>query len=215
MMIIRQYQAADEPILKDFIHQRLSDKRQLYGVAIPEWLWWQWHLAYVLRYARSCFSLILNDNQMVGYMLGWSNNRQYGLVMVFVILPQIMIQLILKGVFLQRWFWRYIPIWFSHGYWIWNLRRMAFDAHHGYGEVVVMPDVIDGFVKMRCLDETLIARLRKSGCTQLYMSFPKEQASHFINYVDQAFQSCARYRVLSWQQGKYRYDEKDLLCRSI
>ncbi|MBI3602319.1 MAG: GNAT family N-acetyltransferase [Candidatus Omnitrophica bacterium] len=96
-----------------------------------------------------------SQGNLIGYVNGCADNHRYGLVMIFLIAPWMIVKGIQRGVFGRREFWRIIRAMFKNWRWFLIWRKKSFHSHQGHMHIGVAKDFRGQQVGERLVDALL------------------------------------------------------------
>jgi len=156
---------------------------------------------YYTDYEPESSFIALSDGKLVGYINGGLDNRRYGLVMFWLLMPPLLIKAFKRGFFfkpqIRQLFkgmiknWRRIFVW----------RKKSFHSHQGHLHIGVADDCRGQKVGQR-LVETLIDYARTTGIGELAASVhdQNKNACHF--FESQGFKVRENHPMVTINHGK-------------
>jgi ribosomal protein S18 acetylase RimI-like enzyme len=81
------------------------------------------------------------DGKVVGYIQGCLDNRRYGLVFLFLILPKLIIKGFIRGVFFRSELWRFFIVMLKNSPRVYSWRKSSFHSHQGHLHIGLVASV--------------------------------------------------------------------------
>ena len=125
--------------------------------------------AYYTDYEPSSTFVAEAGGQVVGYIEGCFDNRRYGLLMFWVLIPQALCKGFKNGVFFRREFWRMASAMLRNWRRLFVWRKDSFHSHQGHMHI----GIVEGFRGQRIgqkLVEALCNYARTKGVAELTAS---------------------------------------------
>ncbi len=80
------------------------------------------------------------EGRVVGYINGCFDNRRYGLVLIFLIIPSVLIKGIIRGTYFYSEFWKIMGAMLRNWRRAFQWRKKSFDSHQGHLHIGVLKD---------------------------------------------------------------------------
>jgi len=154
------------------------------------------------------------DGRLVGYINGCMDNRRYGLVMFWLLLPSLLVKGFKRGIFFRRETlqmaagmlknWRRIFVW----------RKKSFSSHQGHLHIGITQDARRQQVGQR-LVETLSDAAERSGVSELAASVHDANRAAGIFFEAQGFVIRERYPMIMIREGKEEHYQSLLYVKTI
>lgn len=154
------------------------------------------------------------DGRLVGYINGCMDNRRYGLVMFWLLVPALLVKGLEKGIFFRREIrqmaagmiknWRRIFVW----------RKKSFSSHQGHLHIGITKDARHQQVG-RKLVSTLVDYATLLGVGELAASVLDANKAAGIFFEAQGFVIRERYPVIMTRGGKEEYYHSLLYVKTI
>jgi ribosomal protein S18 acetylase RimI-like enzyme len=169
---------------------------------------------YYTDYEPESTFIALKDERIVGYINGCMDNRRYGLVVFWLLMPGLLIKAFKNGVFFRPEIrelvrgmlknWRRIFVW----------RKSSFHSHQGHLHIGVAGDS-RGQQLGRKLVNTLVEYARNKGIVEIAASVhdANKPAGHF--FEDQGFVVRERYPMVLIRDGKQEHYHSLLYVKKI
>ena len=109
------------------------------------------------------------DGQVVAYINGCVDNRRYGLVLLFLIIPGVLIKGIFRGIYFCPEFWLILKVMLRNWRRAFQWRKKSFDSHQGHLHIGILKDFRHQQVGSK-LFNALLTHFRKSGAKQILAS---------------------------------------------
>jgi ribosomal protein S18 acetylase RimI-like enzyme len=151
---------------------------------------------------------------MVGYINGCMDNRRYGLVMFWLLMPSLLIKAFKRGIFfrpeIRQLFggmlrnWRRIFVW----------RKKSFHSHQGHLHIGVAGDFRSQRVGRNLLN-ALADHARDMGIAQLAASVHDANKAAVVFFETQGFVVRERYPMVQIRDGKEEHYHSLLYVKTI
>jgi len=154
------------------------------------------------------------DGRLVGYINGCMDNRRYGLMMFWILIPLLLVKAFKRGIFFRRETqtmikgmcknWRRIFVW----------RRKSFSSHQGHLHIGITQD---GRRQQtgRQLVETLVNYAARLGVGQLEASVHDANKAASVFFEAQGFVICQRNPMIMMREGKEAHYHSLLYVKTI
>lgn len=156
----------------------------------------------------------LSDERMVGYINGCMDNRRYGLVMFWLLMPSLVIKAFKRGVFFRPEIhqllrgslknWRRIFVW----------RKKSFHSHQGHMHIGIAADFRGQQVGGKLL-KTLVEHAAGLGITEITASVHDANKAAGIFFEAQGFTVRERYPMVLVRDGKEEHYHSLLYVKTI
>ena len=92
---------------------------------------------YYLTYEPQACFVALDDDKVIGYILASFDNRRYGLVMAFILIPAVIVKGFKKGLFFQRSLWVLVKGMIKNWRRLLAWRKESFHSHQAHMHIGV------------------------------------------------------------------------------
>ncbi len=124
---------------------------------------------YYTDYEPSSTFVAEDNGKVVGYILGCFDNRRYGLVMLFIIIPWLLVKGLTRGVFFTSQFWGVVAAGVHNWRRLFHWRKTSFHSHQAHLHVGIAKGHRGHHVG-RQLVETLVSYAKTKGVHELTAS---------------------------------------------
>ena len=124
---------------------------------------------YYTDYEPESSFVALADGQVVAYINGCFDNRRYGLVFIFLIIPLALIKGVFNGVFVSPEFWLILKTMLRNWRRLFHWRKKSFNSHQGHIHIGVSKDFRGQKIGEK-LVATILQYAKKSGVQQIIAS---------------------------------------------
>ncbi len=149
----------------------------------------------------STFVAINNDGRMAGYVTGCMDNRRYGLVLFWLIIPAVLIKAFKRGVFFKSEVHRMVVQGMKNWRRLFTWRKTSFHSHQGHVHIGISSDFRGHQVGKRLM-EALIEHARQSGIVELAASVHEGNTSACAFFEAMGFEVRERSPMIGIQEGK-------------
>ena len=169
---------------------------------------------YYTDYEPQSTFVALCDNRIIGYINGCMDNRRYGLVMFWILMPSLLVKAFKRGIFvrpeIRKLFggvlknWRRIFIW----------RKKSFHSHQGHLHIGIVKDFRGQHVGRNLLN-TLLDYAAGWGIAQLAASVHDANKAACIFFEGQGFVVRERYPMVLIRDGREEHYHSLLYVKTI
>ena len=169
---------------------------------------------YYTDYEPQSTFVALCDNRIIGYINGCMDNRRYGLVMFWILMPSLLLKAFKRGIFfrpeIRQLFggvlknWRRIFIW----------RKKSFHSHQGHLHIGIVKDFRGQHVGRNLLN-TLLDYAAGWGIAQLAASVHDANKAACIFFEGQGFVVRERYPMVLIRDGREEHYHSLLYVKTI
>jgi len=162
---------------------------------------------------RSTFVAIC-DERMVGYVNGCMDNRRFGLVMFWLLIPALLVKAYKHGIFFRPEVRQLLRGLLKNWRRIFVLRKKSFHSHQGHLHIGIVHD-FRGQQVGRSLLEALVGHAASSGISEIAASVhdANKEAGRF--FESQGFVIRERYPMVLIRDGKEEHYHSLLYVKSI
>ncbi len=169
---------------------------------------------YYTDYEPASIFTAVADGRVVGYVFGCFDNRRYGLVMLFIILPLVLIKGFKRGLFFERQTWHLILGMLKNCRRLFAWRKESFHSHQGHMHI----GIARGFRGQRIggqLTAALLDFARAQGVEEITASVhdSNHEACRFFEYLN--FVVKERYPMVVWAGNNLEHYHSVLYVKKI
>ncbi|MEI7998129.1 MAG: GNAT family N-acetyltransferase [Candidatus Omnitrophota bacterium] len=93
--------------------------------------------SYYTDYEPESTFVVETEGKVVGYINGCLDNRRYGLVILFLIIPKVILKAFVRGVFFRREIWLIFKALLKNWQRVFTWRKKSFHSHQGHVHIGV------------------------------------------------------------------------------
>lgn len=156
----------------------------------------------------------LCDGRMVGYINGCMDNRRYGLVMFWLLVPSILIKAFKRGIFFRREICQMAGVMLKNWRRIFVWRKKDFHSYQGHLHIGIAEDFRNQKVGRNLL-KTLVDYALEAGIAQLEASVHDANKAAGVFFEAQGFALRERYPMVMIRDGNQEHYHSLLYVKTI
>ena len=154
------------------------------------------------------------DNRVVGYINGCCDNRRYGLVVFFLIMPLLLIKGFKRGVFFRPELHQLLRGMFKNWRRLFAWRKSSFHSHQGHLHIGVAGDSRHQKVGRHLL-QALLAHAAGSGISEIAASVHEANKEARVFFEAQGFEVREKNPMILIRNGKEEHYHSLLYAKNI
>jgi len=170
--------------------------------------------AYYLDYEPESTFVAECEGRLVGYINGCMDNRRYGLVMFWLLVPALLIKGLKRGIFFRPEIHQMVRGALKNWRRIFSWRKKSFHSHQGHLHIGIAADFRKQQVGRKLLD-TLAAHAAGCGITELAASVHDGNKAAGIFFEARGFVVRERYPMVLVRDGKEEHYHSLLYVKAI
>jgi GNAT superfamily N-acetyltransferase len=169
---------------------------------------------YYTDYEPQSTFVAISDGRLVGYINGCLDNRRYGLVIFWLIMPALLVKAFKRGVFFRPEIHQLLGGMLKNWKRIFAWRKRSFHSHQGHLHIGIAQDA-RGQKVGRDLVKSLFDRARVLGMTELAASVHDGNSAAVRFFEAQGFTVRERYPMVLVRDGKEEHYHSLLYVKTI
>jgi ribosomal protein S18 acetylase RimI-like enzyme len=139
-IIIRKYQTSDKGPLRQLCCDVADKGGVIEGCIFDRELGADLLTGYYTDFEPSSTFVAIEGDGVVGYVNGCLDNRRYGLVILFFLVPRALLTCITRGLVFRKDFWRFMSVVSRNGQRLLSWRKQSFHSHQGHMHIGIAQD---------------------------------------------------------------------------